>query len=152
MLISYKDAQDQYKATLNALLDKHGSWNAIPRDAWFEASETLRLHAVLELKGGKVTQQDIAYYSIPDSVVRKVNPSFEGFEPKQKRSDKYDAVYKWLDSNPTTLVTTQEFSDIAELSYPTALKFIENNPQYFRKVKRGQYEVRDPDVERKADK
>lgn len=152
MRLSTIEANQQYKDTLNRLLEEHGSWNAIPRDAWREASEINRLHHTINAFEGKITLQILSQYMFPESIIAKVNPDFSGFEPKQKRSDKYVKAQDWLDANPGATVTTAEFAEIAELSYTTVLKFIENNPHYFRKVKRGTYEIRDPKAEREADK
>lgn len=152
MEISLTSAESQYKQNIAELASKYGGHSQIPSDKLREVSETLRLHHILHKYQGKVTKQILSQYMIPESIIEKVNPDFEGFEPKVKRADKYDAVYKWLDANSGTTIATQEFADIAELSYPTTLKFIDNNPQYFRKVKRGKYEVRNPHEERKADK
>ena len=152
MTISYEQANINYKEQLNKLREIHGSWKAIPVENLREASETLRLHAIIHSQGGRVTRQILSQYMIPESIIAKVNPDFEGFEPKVKRSEKYDTVYKWLDENPGEQITTQGLCDVTDMSYPTTLKFIENNPQYFRKVKRGVYEVRNPRADREADK
>jgi len=137
---------------MNDLLDKHGSWNKIPREEWRQATEIARLHHTINAHEGKVTRQILSQYMFSESIIALVNPDFSGFEPKQKRADKYVAAYQWLDANPGIEVTTAGFAEVAEVAYPTALKFIENNPQYFRKVKRGLYQVRDPKSEREADK
>lgn len=152
MRITDEQAIAHYKTTISTLVAKYGNSYLVPRDEWNEASETLRLQQTINAFQGKVTQQLLGQYMFPESIIRKVNPDFEGFEPKVKRAEKYDVVYKWLDENPGAEITTQELSAVIEMSYPTTLKFIENNPQYFRKVKRGTYEIRDPKSERKADK
>lgn len=152
MRLSTTQADQQYKETLNQLLQSYGSWNAIPRDLWREASEINRLHHTINVYDGKISPQILSQYMFSESIIAKVNPDFSGFEPKQKRSDKYVKAQDWLDANPGATITTAEFADIAELSYTTVLKYIENNPHYFRKVKRGTYEIRDPKAEREADK
>lgn len=152
MRLSTTEADRQYKDTLNRLFQEHGSWNAIPRELWREASEINRLHHTINAHDGKVTPQILSQYMFSESTIAKVNPDFSGFEPKQKRSDKYLKAQEWLDANPGATVTTAEFAEISELSYTTVLKFIENNPQYFRKVKRGAYQIRDPKAEREAEK
>jgi len=152
MIINTEQANEQYKTTINSLVSKYGTSTAIPRDEWNEASETLRLHLTVAKYGGKVTTHILSQYMFPPFIIAKINPEFEGVEPKVKRADKYDAVYKWLDENAGSVITTQDFEAITQMSYPTTLKFIENNPQYFRKIKRGQYEVRSPKAEREADK
>lgn len=152
MRITDEQATAQYKTTINSLIAKYGNAYHIPRDEWNEASETLRLQQTINAFGGKVSRQLLGQYMFPESIIRKVDPDFEGIEPKVKRADKYDTVYKWLDANPSIEITTQEFCDVTEMSYPTTLKFIENNPQYFRKLKRGVYEIRNPKAEREAEK
>jgi hypothetical protein len=152
MRLTTTEADRQYKETLTDLLRAHGSWNAIPRDAWREASEINRLHHTVNAHDGKVNAQILSQYMFSESIIAKVNPDFSGFEPKQKRADKYVKAYDWLEANPGATVTTAELADISELSYTTVLKFIDNNPQFFRKVKRGTYQVRDPKAEREAEK
>lgn len=152
MRLSTIEADQQYKETINRLYREYGSWNGIPRDLWREASEVNRLHHTINAHEGKVTPQILSQYMFSESIIAKVSPDFSGFEPKQKRSDKYVKAYEWLDSNPGSVVTTAQFAEISELSYTTVLKFIDNNPQYFRKVKRGAYEIRDPQSERAAEK
>jgi hypothetical protein len=152
MRFTDEQANTEYKTTINALIAKYGTSTRVPRDEWNEASETLRLRQTINVNGGKVTRHLLSQMMFPESIIRKVNPDFDGFEPKVKRADKYDSVYKWLDENPGTQVTTQELCDVSEMSYPTTLKFIDNNPQYFRKIKRGTYEVRNPKAEREAEK
>lgn len=152
MTILLEHANQTYKQRMAELAEQYGGYTNVPSELQREASEELRLHAIIHKYGGKVNRQILSQYMIPERIITKVNPDFEGFEPKVKRADKYDAVYKWLDANPGATVTTQELADISEMSYPTTLKFIENNPHYFRKVKRGTYEVRDPKAEREAEK
>jgi hypothetical protein len=152
MRFTDEQANTEYKTTINALIAKYGTSTRVPRDEWNEASETLRLRQTINANGGKVTRHLLSQMMFPESIIRKVNPDFDGFEPKVKRANKYDSVYKWLDENPGAQVTTQELCDVSEMSYPTTLKFIDNNPQYFRKVKRGTYEVRNPKAEREAEK
>ena len=152
MRLTTAEANEQYKTAIERLHKEHGSWGGIPRDLWREASEIMRLHHTINVFEGKISPQILSQYMFSESIISKVNPDFSGFEPKQKRSEKYATAYEWLDKNAGSTVTTNDFAEVAEVSYPTALKFIENNPQYFRKIKRGQYQVRDPKAEREADK
>lgn len=148
-MLSIEQAEQNYRNAITRLIDKHGNASRIPADEWREASETLRLHLTIAKYEGKVTPELLSRYMFPASIIIKVDPEFEGVEPKVKRSDKYDGIYKWLDENAEVTVTPNYLVEISELSYPTILKFIENNPHYFRKVKRGTYIVRNPKEERK---
>jgi hypothetical protein len=42
--------------------------------------------------------------------------------------------------------------EIGDIAYSMAKKITEDRPDIFRKLKRGQFEVRDPEADRKADK
>ncbi len=148
-MLSIEQAEQDYRTAIRHLIEKHGNASRIPTDEWREVSETLRLHLTVSKYEGKVTPELLSRYMFPASIIAKVDPEFEGVEPKVKRADKYDGIYKWLDENAEVTVTPNYLVEISELSYPTILKFIENNPQYFRKVKRGTYIVRNPKEERK---
>jgi hypothetical protein len=152
MKLSIEEANNQYKDTVNSLLAKYGSATHIPNEEWREASETLRLHCTIASNDGQVTKELLARNMFSEAIIAKVNPDFEGFQPKVKRSAKYDSAYEWLDENAEETFTTQQIADALEMSYPTTLKFIENNPHYFRKVKRGEYQIRNPKAEREAEK
>lgn len=65
-----------------------------------------------------------------------------------KRSDKYQSIIDWTQEHLYEEVTPQTIMDIGGISYPTALKFISDRPDIFRKVKRGVYELRDPQADR----
>lgn len=148
-MLSIEQADNNYREAISQLIKKYGNASSIPTDEWREVSETLRLHSTIVKYEGKVTPEILSRYMFPASIISKVDPDFEGVEPKVKRADKYDDIYKWLDENPEVTVSPQYLTEVSELSYPTILKFIENNPQYFRKVKRGTYIIRNPKEERK---
>lgn len=66
-----------------------------------------------------------------------------------KREDKYQYIIDWTQEHLYEQVTPQDIMDIGGISYPTALKFIGDHPDIFRKVKRGLYELRDPLADRR---
>lgn len=149
MRFTNEQASDQYKQSIAELITKYGGATNIPVDEWREISELARLHQTINALDGKVTRRLLSQYMFAPGTIAKVDPSLlEEDMTKQTRAGKHKVIYDWLDANSGASVTTQDFADIAELSYPTALKFIETNPQYFRKVKRGQYEIRNPQAER----
>lgn len=67
-----------------------------------------------------------------------------------RRADKYEAIYAWAADHVFEHVSPKQIMEIGNISYPTALKLIENRPDVFRKVKNGVYEIRDPHEDRKA--
>lgn len=72
------------------------------------------------------------------------------FGKRQKRTDKYQSIIDWTKDHLFEQVTANTIMEVGEISYPTALKFIGDRPDLFRKLKRGLYEVRDPQADRKA--
>lgn len=65
-----------------------------------------------------------------------------------KRSEKYQSIIDWTQEHLYEEVTPQTIMEIGDISYPTALKFIGDRPDIFRKIKRGVYELRDPIADR----
>lgn len=68
-----------------------------------------------------------------------------------KRADKYDALLDWAKDHLFEQYTTEQLVEISGFSYPTTLKFLQDSPT-FRKVKKGLWEIRDADSDRKLDK
>lgn len=68
-----------------------------------------------------------------------------------KRSDKYDALLEWAKDHLFEQFTTEQIVEVSGFSYQTTLKFLQESPT-FRKVKKGLWEVRDADADRKAEK
>jgi hypothetical protein len=153
MTLTNEQAAEQYKQAIQDLINKHGGATNVPADEWREVAELTRLYQTINTLEGKVTRRLLSQYMFSPGTIAKVDPSLlEEDISKQSRSDKHKSIYEWLDANTGSTIATQEFADISELSYPTALKFIENNPQYFRKLKRGQYEIRNPKADREEEK
>lgn len=65
--------------------------------------------------------------------------------PKERRADKYEKLVDWCKTNHLYQTTANEVAEVGEVSYPTALKFIKDRPDLFYKIKRGVYEVRNPE-------
>ena len=70
---------------------------------------------------------------------------------QQNIADKYDALLEWASDHLFEQFTTEQIVEISGFSYPTTLKFLQESPT-FRKVKKGLWEVRDADADRKSEK
>jgi hypothetical protein len=66
-----------------------------------------------------------------------------------KRVEKYQSIIDWTQEHLFEQVTPQQIMEVGDISYPTALKFIGDRPDIFRKMKRGLYELRDPKADRR---
>jgi hypothetical protein len=69
----------------------------------------------------------------------------------EKRVDKYDSFIDWTKDKLFEQYTTEALVEVAGFSYPTVLKFVQDSP-YFRKVKKGLWEIRDPKADREAER
>ena len=94
---------------------------------------------------------------VPMRIVRKI--PYETFtlllesniSSLNKRSDKYGALLAWASEHLFEQFTTEQIVEVSGFSYPTTLKFLQESPS-FRKVKKGLWEVRDADADRKLEK
>jgi hypothetical protein len=94
---------------------------------------------------------------VPMRIVRLVPPETLAFlmesntSAPTKRADKYDALLEWAKDHLFEQFTTEQIVEVSGFSYPTTLKFLQESPT-FRKVKKGLWEVRDADADRKSEK
>jgi hypothetical protein len=75
-----------------------------------------------------------------------------GFKPRKRRIDKHKAGEQYALAHVFEEVTAQQLADTIGVSLPTAYKVIDDRPDYFRKIKRGVWECRDANADRKAEK
>jgi hypothetical protein len=86
------------------------------------------------------------YGIAPDMFKKLVGESVPEPQKRQKRTDKYENVKQWCLENHLVQVNVNQIAEIGDFSYPTALKFINDRPDLFFKIKRGVYEVRNPSI------
>ena len=67
------------------------------------------------------------------------------------RDDQYKDILNWCKSSLFAEVTLADLQQLSGLSAPTVRKFIESRMDVFRKLRRGVWEVRDPQADREAD-
>lgn len=71
---------------------------------------------------------------------------------RKRRVDKHKAGEQYALAHVFQEVTAQQLADTIGVSLPTAYKVIDDRPDYFRKIKRGVWECRDANADRKAEK
>lgn len=139
-----------YKREVEDLFAAYGGPSAIPKDIWDLCSETARARFILHTHPDADVQL-LRQYGVPNILIERfVGDS--ALERKSRRADKYKAMLAWCQQNVDVQVTPDELADIGDVSRTTALKFMQDRVDLFRKIKRGLYEVRDRDQERAADK
>lgn len=71
---------------------------------------------------------------------------------RKRRIDKHKAGEQYATTHVFEHVTAQQLADAIGISLPTAYKVIDDRPDYFRRIKRGVWECRDANADRKAEK
>lgn len=143
-------------ATLHAqrfqeLADTYGSMFDIPKDEAALAHEMTRARHILLIhpEGGAAI---LKHYGVAASIITELTNGDIDSERRTRRADKYKAMLEWCKANVDVQVTPDQMAEIGDVSRATALKFIQDRVDLFRKIKRGLYEVRDPDTERAEEK
>jgi len=73
----------------------------------------------------------------------------EGWRTAQ---DGVQDIMSWVKDNVYELVTVKQLAEIGDISEATARKIVTDRPDIFVKREGRQYEIRDPQADRKADK
>ena len=153
-ILTIEQANAEYKRMMQELKEEYGDWSLIPKEDTHFLGEKVRLMACIATQPTWKVEEVVSHYAID----RRVALELFGIEKdtmlsrRTKRSDKYDALNKWLAENVFAEVTPQELAEVGELSYQTILKFIADNPNTFRKLQKGKYEIRDQKADRQAEK
>ena len=105
----------------------------------------------------KTLSEICAYYMISEEDGRYWWDHFgfneEMSKPTKKRTkNKAADIFDYLKSKAGQEITVKQFTEECSISSPTAYKFINENVGWFKKVKRGLYEVVDGDEERRKAK
>lgn len=143
---------DTYKEEMELLAEEHGNYSSIPADERFITGEKLRAGYCLMANPSLNPMEVFKQYSVDRRVwsfyIDEVPEEAQLFGKRQKRTDKYQSIIDWTKEHLFEQITPNSIMEIGEISYPTALKFINDRPDLFRKIKRGLYEVRDPQADR----
>lgn len=94
----------------------------------------------------------IKYYNIDEQIYSKYAELFKFREKVVKemtgRKSKQDNIVNFLNGNVGKVITPVQLATDVEISLPTFYNFYNANRSYFKKVKRGHFEIVDPKVER----
>jgi hypothetical protein len=67
------------------------------------------------------------------------------------KADQYSTILSWCSENIFAEVTIDRLVEVSGLSSVSVRNFIKDKPHLFRKLRRGVWEVRDPQADREAD-
>jgi hypothetical protein len=138
------------------LVAQHGSSYAIPAQQVQLAHERLRAEHVAQIAMsrnlGHQLPRVLADYGVYPSVIEELTGARPDVERKVKRSDKYQAITAWCTDNPGKTTTVAEVADVGGFSLSTANQLIKDRIDLFKRLKRGEYLIRNPAAERAEEK
>ena len=153
MEVNINQAKEAHGAKIEGLIEEYGDYSKVPRDLIFLANEELRAYYCINAQPTWSLEETFRHYSVDRRVWEMFNiEAPDGVSRKERRNDKYQNIINWCEDNVFAEVTPQFLMDVSGMSYPTVLKFIGDRPDLFRKLRRGVYEVRDPQADREAEK
>lgn len=141
-------------------IERHGDKFKVPFEEIRHMSEYTRALYALQLWNGSGNPaRHLSSYSIPTEVIADIVSEYcdevvdteELLTPRPRRADKYDALLAWSKDHLFEQFSTEQLVEVSGFSYPTTLKFLQESPT-FRKVKKGLWEVRDAEADKKAEK
>jgi hypothetical protein len=147
-------AKETYAKEIAQLIDEYGDASSVPADDQRLASEKLRAAYCIDTNPDVPVAQVFKTYSIDSRVWGHFveNADDMKLERKLTRADKQAKVLEWASKNVGAKIELTKLMEVGDIAYSMAKKITENRPDVFWKIKRGQFEVRDPEADRKADK
>lgn len=149
--MNVEEISKEYKRNVNALIEKYGAlalWGAAPAEEVRYVTELSRARYVLLTNPGDASA--LRRHAIPARIISELGLD-DSVEKPERRADKYKKIFDWCTNNVYHQVSAEQIAEIGGISYPTALKVIKERPDFFRVIKRGVYEVRDPAADREAE-
>lgn len=106
-------------------------------------------------KGWNLTKT-IKYYNLEEEVAKNFWKHFnfkikEGGQTMSRTKTKQNNIVIYLEKNVGQVVTPAKVSTDVSISLPTFYNFYNANRQFFKKVKRGQFEIINPKEEKKSE-
>lgn len=129
---------------------QYGSAFAVPSSVSWAINERTRARWVMGIHPNDLGA--LKSHSIAASVIEALEVEVPDLAPRPKRADKWKNMERWCRDHALEQVTPDQLADISGFSRSTALKFIQDRIDLFRKVKWGLYEVRDVEAERAREK
>lgn len=107
--------------------------------------------ALTAIKYNMSASEASKYYGVPVSTIEGIwaKHGFTGKTPTTaKKSRKSNVIESWLKENIGKTITPKDVVEATGISMPTFYNFYNSNVGYFKKIKRGQFEILDPKAER----
>lgn len=132
----------EFRNSIASLAKKYGKYD-IPKDQLLFIGEIYRAkHACLASGLSKLDANVMRQYSIISRVIEHLCGEIPEIERNLKYADRRRLMENWCAENIDSIITPAELAEIGGVSYATAIKFINERIDLFRKVERGKYLVR----------
>ncbi len=89
---------------------------------------------------------------VPTHIKAELLANAKASEGWRTAQDGVQDIMSWVKENIFELVTVKQLAEIGDISEATARKIVTDRPDIFVKREGRQYEIRDPQADRKADK
>ncbi len=89
---------------------------------------------------------------VPAHIKAELLANAKASEGWRTAQDGVQDIMSWVKDNVYELVTVKQLAEIGDISEATARKIVTDRPDIFVKREGRQYEIRDPQADRKADK
>ena len=124
-------------------------FNAVAENDRRERDRALAVIAKAQRDNLNVVETMVNHF-ISKTLIEELTGTEVVFE-KQGRRDISEELSEWAEQNEDAEVTVAELQELLEISNSVALKIVKN-PDYFLKIRRGVYSVRNGKAEREAAK
>lgn len=154
MKLDIELAKEEYKAEFARLIEEYGEASSIPYEDQHFAAEKLRAAYCIHTNPELPIPQIFKTYSVDHRVWHHFVDDVTEMKTERRmtRAEKINAVIKWASENVGKKIDLTELMGVSDIAYSMAKKITEDRPDIFWKIKRGQFEVRDPKADREADK
>ena len=155
-MLTDQEITNRHKLRWDDLIAKYGDKHSVPTDEMFRIGELLRADYVSQMffrkDVGSTLAQTLREYGISHSVIFELTGGEPEVVRRRKMADKYKAVFDWCIANPGKTTTAQEVATVGNISLSSATTLIKDRIDYFKRVKRGEYIIRNPAAERAEEK
>jgi hypothetical protein len=149
MNLTAEAIETEFKQNLSKLMGKYGKYSVPKEEAAFISEVARAKHACLAAGSSTLDPAIMRQYSIMGRVIEHLCGKVPEIERNLKYSDRRRMMENWCAENIDSIITPNDLAEIGGVSYATAMKFINERVDLFRKVERGKYIVRNLRDEKK---
>jgi len=121
------------------------------REMLYKYQERQRALYVIEKAGVNNPVDYLVGHQVSKTLIEELTGTLPVFE-KKVRENKDAKLREWVLAHLGEATSPWEISKSLGISYDTALNVVKNNPDYFVKIKKGSYTIRDGQAEREEAK